>query len=203
MLTPGGGRSGWVFVSSETIARASAAIDTKGSPRWRRRCIGIDNQVLTRRPAAARAKSRPCFPRTFLIWARDPMSVDLKAVPLDARDVAETDDRVAIWQGKLESGRRAARYDQSDFGDRYCRDGSGQSTEGPLASNSTGEDQRERGPADDGLAEVPDFPGDEFPAIAGNTGKAATNRSTIALGTNLQGLQIARIDSTRPAIGQK
>ena len=122
------------------------------------------------------------------------MSVDLKAVPWTLCDVAETDDRVAIWQRKLRIGQRAARYDHSDFGCRYCRDSSGQRTESPLASNSTGKDQRERVPPTIASPRCQTFPATSSRPIAGNTGKAATNRSTIARRTNLEGSQIARID---------
>ena len=125
---------------------------------------------------------------------RDPLSVDLKAAPLDARDVAETDDRVAIWQHQLRIGQRAARYDHSDFRHRHRRDRSRQRTESPLASNSTGKDQRQRGSADDRLAKVPDFSGHEFPTDGGQHGKGGDQQIDDCPRTNLQGSQIARFD---------
>ena len=125
---------------------------------------------------------------------RDPMSVDLKAVPLDASDVAETDDHVAVWQGKLRIGQRAARYDQSDFGCRYCRDSSGQRAESPLADNSTGEDDRERGPTDDCLPEVPSCSGHEFSTDNGQHGKGGDQQIDHCPRTDLEDSQIARID---------
>jgi hypothetical protein len=91
--------------------------------------IRIDSQVFDRRPAAASAKSN--LVPAYSDMGRDPMSVDLKAASLDTSNVAETDDRVAVWQGKLRIGQRAARYDQPDFGCRYCRDSSGQRAESP------------------------------------------------------------------------
>ena len=100
----------------------------------------IDNQILIRRPAAASAKSN-LVPGHLPDMGRDPMSVDLKALPLDASDVAETDDCVAIRQGQRRIGHRAARYDHSNFGYGHRRDRSGQSAEGPLAPDSTGKDQ--------------------------------------------------------------
>jgi len=88
----------------------------------------------------------------------DTILPDRKAVRIDGCDVAETDDRVAIRQNQLEIGQRTARYDHSDFCDRHRSDRSCQRTESPLTSNSTREDQRERGPADDGLARCQALP---------------------------------------------
>ena len=164
--------------------------------------IRIDNQIFDRRPAAASAKSN-LVPAHLPDMGRDPMSVDLKAVPLDASDVAETDDHVAVWQGKLRIGQRAARYDQSDFGCRYCRDSSGQRAESPLADNSTGEDDRERVPPTIASPRCQAFLGTSSRPIMGNTGKASTNRSTIALARISKIPRSRGSTSTRPAIGQK
>src|SRR5262245_50804257 len=60
--------------------------------------IRIDNQVFERRPAAsAKSKLTGHLPDV----GRDPTSVDLKAVPPEASDVAETDDHVAVRHGKV------------------------------------------------------------------------------------------------------
>ena len=156
-----------------------------------------------RRPAAASAKSER-IPAQHPDMGCDASPVDHKAVLMDGRDVAETDDRVADLAAPV--GDRAA-----DCSSRSFRFPSPAPPRPPLASAP-----RARWPpirqAKISVSEVPPttasprcqtFPATSSRRIAGSTGKAATNRSTIARGRISKVPRSRGSISTRPATGQK
>jgi len=65
--------------------------------------IRIDNEALIGRPAADGAKSK-LIPAQHSDMSSNSTSVYLDTVALDARDIAEADDCVAIWQHQVGIG---------------------------------------------------------------------------------------------------